>query len=304
MRVEHETLKIPNNIKGFSALVSSRYSADDAENAARASVEPLGKSRAARDDLLIDFNATHKVLFMATKRGEDLESDAIAKVRAELGRPLNAAIRAFNLISEVVQLEPRGGKLSNPMKVRLLLLQRIITDLRCCTILAERGYGIQAAAGAACVFEGWVTLSAIRDEQAAIEWASHQKEDVSFGQIKKLTKAAVKSIVDDTKDVERLAAQHYDHYRQLCMAKHLNPIVERNRGFIRRGKEIEFIHGPDLSKQGLRHTHYAIHSSALFAMYGLGALCCLEGPPLSGAMMLEVSSIHAELQATQPGRKG
>jgi hypothetical protein len=254
--------------------------------------------------VLIESDAARKVLFMATKRGEDLETNALAKTQAELRRPLNAAIRTFNLISEVVQLGPNGSKLSGATKVRLLLLQRILTDLRCCTILAQRGYGIQAAAGAACVFEGWVTLSAIRDEQSAIEWASHQKEDVSFGQIKKLTKAAVKSTVDDANDVERLAEQHYDHYRQLCMAKHLNPIVERNRGFIRRGKEIEFIHGPDLSKQGLWHIHYAIHSSALFAMYGLGAFSCLEGPPLTDAMMLEVSSIHEELQATQPGRRG
>jgi hypothetical protein len=253
---------------------------------------------------LIESGGARKVSFMATKRGEDLESDAIAKVRAELGRPLNATIRTFNLISEVVQLGPHGGRLSNATKVRLLLLQRIITDLRCCTILAERGYGIQAAAGAACVFEGWVTLSAICDEQSAVEWASHQKEDVSFGQIRKLTKAAVKSIVDDAKDVEILARQHYDHYRQLCMAKHLNPIVERNRGFVRRGNEIEFTHGPDLTNQGLWHIHYAIHSSALFAMYGLGAFCSLEEPPLTGAMMSETSSIDEELQATQPGRKG
>ena len=50
---------------------------------------------------------------MATKRGEDLESDAITRVRAALGRPLNASLRAFNLISEVVQLGPFGRKLLN-----------------------------------------------------------------------------------------------------------------------------------------------------------------------------------------------
>jgi hypothetical protein len=241
---------------------------------------------------------------MATKRGEDLESDAITKVRAALGLPLNASLRAFNLISEVIQLGPFGRKLSNVTKVRLLLLQRVVTDLRCCTILAERGYGIQAAAGAASVFEGWVTLAAIRDEKTAIEWASHQREDVSFGQIKKLTKAAVKDSVREVKDVEKLAAQHYDHYRQLCMPKHLNPIVERNRGFIRTGTQIEFVHGPDLSEQGLRHVLYAIHSSAKFAMMALWTFVSAEGPPLTGEMMSEMSSITSELDATGPDRKG
>ena len=123
--------------------------------------------------------------------GEDLETEAMAKTEAKLGRPLNAAIRTFNLISEVVQLGPAVTKLSAATKVRLLLLQRIITDLRCCTILAERGYGIQASAVAACVFEGWVTLAAIRDEKAAIRWASHRKENVSSGEIRDLTLSAV-----------------------------------------------------------------------------------------------------------------
>jgi hypothetical protein len=53
------------------------------------------------------------------------------------------------------------------------------------------------------------------------------------------------------------------------MAKRLNPIVERRRGYLMEGEQIEFVHGPDLSEQGLRDILFAVHSGAHFAMFAL-----------------------------------
>jgi hypothetical protein len=145
-----------------------------------------------------------------------------------------------------------------------------------------------------------VTISAICKEQDAISWLNHRREDVSFGEIKKLTRIAVETIVDEHKDWNRLVTQHYDHYRQLSMAKHLNPIVERRRGCLIEGKQIEFVHGPDLSKQGLWHILFAVHSGAHFAMFALLAFNCKEGQPLTQGMKSEIEAILSELRATQP----
>jgi hypothetical protein len=48
---------------------------------------------------------------MATKEIGELESNATARIRTELARPLNVALRALNLVSEGVQLGA-GKKLS------------------------------------------------------------------------------------------------------------------------------------------------------------------------------------------------
>ena len=64
------------------------------------------------------------------------------------------------------------------------------------------------------------------------------------------------------------------------------------------------VHGSDLSKQGLWHIRFAIHSSAWFAMFGLWAFNSAEGPPLKGWMMSEMLSIRFEIQAARPDRKG
>jgi hypothetical protein len=84
------------------------------------------------------------------------------------------------------------------------------------------------------------------------------------------------------------------------MAKHLNPIVERRRGYLMKGKQIEFVHGPDLSEQGLWHILFAVHSGAHFAMFALLAFNCKEEPPLTQGMKSELEAILSELRATQP----
>src|SRR5262249_14976530 len=148
-------------------------------------------------------------------------------------------------------------KLPGVKFVRLLLLQRIQNDLRCCVLLVERGYALQAAALAAGIYEAWVTIANIKSDKDAVKWLSHAKKNESFGKIYELTKKALtdraRMAGADLKEVKKKVKEYYSLYGQLCTAKHLNPMVERNRGydFDPKDKSVRFRPGPDTTEREL-----------------------------------------------------
>ncbi len=155
-------------------------------------------------------------------------------------------------------------------------MQRVQNDLRCCVILVERGYPLQAASQAAGIFEAWVTLANIKSEEDAIKWLSHTSEGESFGSIRRLTRDALKNIVGDTKRLDKW----YSQYQQLCMPKHLNPIVERARGYTLEGKILQFRPGPDTSEIAIKHSWIALERASLFANLALFTIAhSQETPP-------------------------
>ena len=166
---------------------------------------------------------------MAERSIYEMESNAAAVALKELAEPLKVANDVLNLATNLHANDAPAEKLPKAKIVRLLLLQRIQNDLRCCIILVERGYPLQAVAVAAGIFEAWVTVANIKTEDDAVKWLSHAKENESFGHIRPLTEQALENIVGDAKYAETM----YRQYQQLCMAKHLNPIVERSRGYER-----------------------------------------------------------------------
>jgi hypothetical protein len=179
---------------------------------------------------------------MAERMAGDLEQHAMDVLAIELSQPLELVDAVLNQISRVWGLEERV-KLSKGRIVRTLLLQRLQNDLRCCRLLAERGYPMQAAGQAASVYECWVNIAAIVDEPTALRWLEHDKEAASFGSIRDLTVGAATLLEKPGK-----AKFFYQQYQQLCMPKHLNPLIERERGFRIRleEKEFEFQEGPDM----------------------------------------------------------
>ncbi len=213
---------------------------------------------------------------MAEKSVHDLESNAIAFFSKELAEPFTVAIEILNLASAVLGIDT-PGKLAKARIVRLLLLQRIQNDLRCCIILAERGYPLQALGHAASIFEGWVTIAAINNEGDAVKWLSHADESSSFGRIRTLTRQALDGTVGNSDDADRL----YSQYQQACMAKHLNPIVERARGYTVQAGQIQFRPGPDISDRAIQQAWYAVERSSRFAFFGILAFIHNDTPPLS-----------------------
>jgi hypothetical protein len=147
---------------------------------------------------------------MAEKKITDLEAAATEKLRVELQTPLMIAMRVFNLISPLINLP--GTKLPKDLFVRSLLLQRVQNDLRSTMILAEKGYSLQASSLAAGIFEGFATIGAIAEEANAEQWLAHDKEEISFGSVLKLTKKSFQNIAGSTEGAEPI----YAIYQQLC----------------------------------------------------------------------------------------
>jgi hypothetical protein len=110
------------------------------------------------------------------------EPNAVAVAKSALAEPLKAAVAVLNLAGRLQPNERTDERLSRVKFVRLLLLQRLQNDLRCCAILVERGYPVQAAALAAGIFEGWVTLANIRTDLDALKCSpTRRKRRVSVG---------------------------------------------------------------------------------------------------------------------------
>lgn len=204
---------------------------------------------------------------MAEKSISEMEKSAATVASQALADQLKAAVDILNLATKVQANDVPAEKLTKAGRVKLLLLQRIRNDLRCCMILVERGYPLQAVSLAAGIYEAWVTIANIETEEDAVKWLSHDKEDKSFGRIRALAKQAVKKMTGDANANE--ADKMYSQYQQLCMAKHLNPILERNRGYVLDGDVVEFRPGPDTSKLAIKWSSIALQSASQFAYFAL-----------------------------------
>ncbi len=202
---------------------------------------------------------------MAERSIHEMEKEATGVAHREIAAPLAAAINVLNLATKLQANDSPVKTLSKAVIVRLLLLQRIQNDLRCCIILVEHGYSLQAASLAAGIFEGWVTLANLENEDDAVKWLLHSNENESFGRIRSLTKQALAKSVGDARNADTW----YSQYQQLCMAKHLNPIVERSRGYTSKDKTIQFRPGPDTSELAIKFGWLSLERATRFALLAL-----------------------------------
>jgi hypothetical protein len=230
---------------------------------------------------------------MAEKSISEMEKNAAAVANQNLAEALEAAVDVLNLFTKIQANDVPAKKLTKAERVKLLLLQRIQNDLRCCVILVEHGYPLQAVSQAASIYEGWVTVGNIETEEDAIKWLSHDKEDKSFGRIRALTEQALKRIRGDANEADKM----YSQYQQLCMAKHLNPILERGRGYVFEDNVIQFRPGPDTSELAIKWGWMALECASRFAQFAL--FCIALSQEISTTLHLELITQLKKLKALQ-----
>jgi hypothetical protein len=201
---------------------------------------------------------------MDKKSGNELELFAIQVMARELKEPLSVALGVLNLFGDIKVAAERSPK---ALFVTTRLLRRIQNDLRCCVLLAERGYPMQALTLASSIYEGWVTIGSIKSEQEAEKWLNHKNEKASFGKISNLTYEALKAMVGNSDRAKEM----YSQYQQLCMAKHLNPVIERAGGFDP---------GPDTSQPAIMEGWRVLERTSAMAFFAILTAIDNEEPSL------------------------
>ena len=172
---------------------------------------------------------------------------------------------AFNLIGEVLGRTPETSlrEVSQSRKVLTALLARLSNDLRSAALLSLRGYPIQAAALVASMYEVAYTIAYIgSDDSLAQEWIDHDDPTRLFHQVKDLTKKVLAKL--GVPDVERQTDRQYRVYRQLCMAKHVNPLFQMQHAYQLRDGHVVSMNGPDTSESAIRAAWFALeHATRL-----------------------------------------
>ncbi len=229
----------------------------------------------------------------------DLERDATQVLEPELREHGLLNERVFNAIGEAANLAPDLPLLqvSQSRKVATVLLLRMRDDLRCAGLLALRGYQLQACTLVASIYEAAFTIATIdSDDDLAQEWIDHDDPNRPFKQALTLTEMALRKL--GIPDPEKHAALRYLVYRQLCLAKHLNPVFQRQRGLKLHGRQVSVKSGPDTSEEGVREAWFALEHAAGLAFVATASFVQNHVPAKSRAGLTEkLKSIEADVSS-------
>ena len=195
----------------------------------------------------------------------EAENKAFAFLKEELSEHYSLSEKVWLLMAEVINQVPEMplNDMRSALKVALPLITRISNDLRCVAQTALYGYSVQAVSLTASIYEAAYTIAYIGcDEKLAQDWIDHEDPTRLFKDIRTITKGHLKNL--GVPDVERQSNAEYRVYRQLCWAKHSNPLLIKQHGISRSGNSFFFNNGPDTSDQSVKAAWFALeHASAL-----------------------------------------
>lgn len=87
------------------------------------------------------------------------------------------------------------------------------------------------------------------DEERAIKWIEHEDPKRLFISVYDLTKEAIKSF--NVSDIDGRTDKEYSDYRQLCMVKHSNPLIQMQHGYLIEGNNVLATNGRSIQKHRL-----------------------------------------------------
>ncbi len=217
---------------------------------------------------------------MGTQSLGEAERQAQEYLNIELDDHLKLTQAAFNLISNAVSEIPEQAVRSMPqsLKVSVALINKLSNDLRTASLLALLGYPIQAAEVVASLYEAAFTIAHIgADERLAQEWINHDDPTKPFTNTRTMTRSGLAKLA--VTDLGKQTSKQYLAYRQLCMAKHANPLVQMQHGFQLVSGDVLAFNGPDTSEPAVRAAWFALEQSASLAFFALASFISNHVPP-------------------------
>jgi len=159
------------------------------------------------------------------------ENDFAVKIRPLIQQHLDITIECVHIASDLLA-RAQGKRDSNLFQVHATLLVRVLQDLRACFVCTETGYPMQAWTVATSAFEAAHTIGFVGDRvDRANDWLNHSSQSKPFiPAFNALTNTIIYlGIESDAAKRTAVVEEGFALYRHLCMAKHANPIAERDR---------------------------------------------------------------------------
>lgn len=163
-----------------------------------------------------------------------------ASVRKKMRPALDTQVRlaadiealAFDTLSVVKSLKQDP----DVFQVHATLLARCLQDLRAAVACSLNGYTMQAWSVAASAFESGHAIGYIGERtERAKRWLAHSDlKSPPFSAFAAITGAYIYlELEPDVAQREILVRREYDLYQYLCMAKHVNPLAEKTRYWVK-----------------------------------------------------------------------
>jgi len=200
----------------------------------------------------------------------EVEQEAARVLEPQLRDHLVLTTTAFNLVGPLLSRAASGPLESLPrsLQVAIKLLLRLANDLRCVQILSIRGYPLQAAILVASLYEVAFTIAFVgRDDDLAQAWLDHDDPTTPFRDAWTLTRAVIVELGIPEPDAQ--TRKFYRVYRQLCLAKHANPLLESRLGAELRGDVVMHSNGPDTSENAIRVAWFTLQNATGLALIAL-----------------------------------
>ena len=197
----------------------------------------------------------------------ELESVVRARMEPELRDYVDVLGKAYNLLGEIVEAS-NVNQLSLSAKVQVMLAARLQEDLRSVDLTASLGYALAALTHASVVREVAYGMMYLDSDDRALAWWAHQKENKAYPECGH--KDVLRDVLGRRFGRADAVDQEYKVYTDMCLAKHANPVLQREYGVLKSPAAIHVVSHPFYSadvvlfcKFALAHSIRAVTTAAL-----------------------------------------